>query len=407
VKPQLLAHDPPTSELHDAISVALDAIAARLDATCLLESRDGDIVGHAAQPSAPQAAVTAIVQRRTAALNHAALRRRTVAVVPGGAVQSLQLAGQRLPALTAPVVISGCLVGWLWVLPEHRRAVVNEVCDAAATVALAATGLLRPPDAELVRCLTGAEGAHLPGRHLDAAGVWVAAVTVAGNFAPPSLAGMLRSAIRTAGAPQSMATVRSVRMSIGQLDATGYIVLSAPKERPERVVAGIVEELLSTCERPLRAGLSRRWPASHDLSGPRTQADAAVAVNSRDGRCLTLERARPEIVLRRVCESIAALPDMGPDPLHELLAYDRRRGTELGPSLLAWLEAGQDVALASATSGVHHNTLRYRLRRARELLEHNLDHPSTRLELHLRLRTALLGPAAADRGLAANARITR
>jgi hypothetical protein len=120
-------------------------------------------------------------------------------------------------------------------------------------------------------------------------------------------------------------------------------------------------------------------------------------VNGRVGRCLTLERARPEIVLRRVGECIAALSELGPDPLHELMAYDRRRGTELAPTLLAWLDAGQDVALASATSGVHHNTLRYRLQRARQLLDHNLDHPSTRLEMHLRLRTAL-GPAAtADR----------
>jgi hypothetical protein len=399
-----LVDGPPASELHDAIFVALEAIATRLDATCLLESRDGDIVGHAAHPSAPQAAVTAIVQRRAAALHHAAARRRTVAVVPGGAVQSLHLAGQRLPASTAPVVISGSLVGWLWVLPEHRRAAVDDVCDAAATVALAATDRMRPPAAELEPCLTGAAGAHLPSQHLDADGVWVAAVNFAGNCTPTSLAGLLHSAIRTARVSQLTAIVRNVRMSICQLDATGYVVLSAPNDRPDKAVAGIVEELLSRCEKPLRAGLSRRWPASHDLSGPRTQADAAVAVNSRDGRCLTLERARPEIVLRRVCESIAALPELGPDPLQELLAYDRRRGTELAPTLLAWLDAGQDVTLAAASGGVHHNTLRYRLRRAHQLLPHNLDHPSTRLEMHLRLRTALHHSSPAG---TTKARITR
>jgi DNA-binding PucR family transcriptional regulator len=38
---------------------------------------------------------------------------------------------------------------------------------------------------------------------------------------------------------------------------------------------------------------------------------------------------------------------------------------------------------------LHHNTLRYRLGRARSLIDVDLDEPTARLEVHLRLRHAM------------------
>ncbi|MGY0488616.1 PucR family transcriptional regulator [Streptomyces sp. WG-D5] len=78
-------------------------------------------------------------------------------------------------------------------------------------------------------------------------------------------------------------------------------------------------------------------------------------------------------------------------PVHELLRTDLAAGGELVRSLAAYLDAGGDVPRAAQRLVLHPNTLRYRLRRARERFGIDLDDPDTRLVVTLAVRLADAG----------------
>ena len=81
------------------------------------------------------------------------------------------------------------------------------------------------------------------------------------------------------------------------------------------------------------------------------------------------------------------LPDLGPDPLGPLLAHDAKGRLGLAATVRSWLERGQDLAETATALGLHPNTLRYRLRRAEELLGLDLRRDLTAAwEVWLRLQ---------------------
>ncbi|MDC7340400.1 helix-turn-helix domain-containing protein [Streptomyces lydicus] len=71
--------------------------------------------------------------------------------------------------------------------------------------------------------------------------------------------------------------------------------------------------------------------------------------------------------------------------------HDRSRGTAYAASVLAWLDAVGNIAEAAQRLTVHPNTLKYRLRRARELFGLALDDPDVRLSCWLQLRLPPVG----------------
>ncbi|THA79396.1 PucR family transcriptional regulator [Streptomyces sp. A0642] len=77
-------------------------------------------------------------------------------------------------------------------------------------------------------------------------------------------------------------------------------------------------------------------------------------------------------------------------PVHAMLEHDRAHGSRYGASVAAHLDAFGDTAAAAERLHVHPNTLRYRLRRARELFGVDLADPAVRLlaDIGLRLRAA-------------------
>ena len=77
-------------------------------------------------------------------------------------------------------------------------------------------------------------------------------------------------------------------------------------------------------------------------------------------------------------------------PLAGLRDSERDR---LADTLHAWLEHDRQPSRAGQALGVHPHTVRYRLRRARELFGPALDEPARRLELHAALRLATREPA--------------
>jgi DNA-binding PucR family transcriptional regulator len=133
--------------------------------------------------------------------------------------------------------------------------------------------------------------------------------------------------------------------------------------------------------------------------GPTTDW-AAVAVSARraaDAHRLAVAGRIPADGLVVAGEHLAALllaadPALATElaerhlaPLAELPRVQRRR---LEETLRAWLDRPGQVQAVAAELGVHPQTVRYRLRKLRDLFGPSLDDPEGRFELQLALRSA-------------------
>ncbi|MFD8692015.1 PucR family transcriptional regulator [Streptomyces sp. NPDC059651] len=94
----------------------------------------------------------------------------------------------------------------------------------------------------------------------------------------------------------------------------------------------------------------------------------------------------PSLDIARILDAVRPVWEAGGGPVHELVRADLASGGELVRTLAAYLDASGDVARAAARLVVHPNTLRYRLRRARERFGVDLDDRDTRLLITLAVR---------------------
>lgn len=95
-----------------------------------------------------------------------------------------------------------------------------------------------------------------------------------------------------------------------------------------------------------------------------------------------------EVALARVLDRAEPMWHTMPGPVHAMVEHDRAHGSQYGVSVEAYLDAFGDTAQAARRLSVHANTLRYRLRRARELFGVDMDDPTGRLLADLGLRLA-------------------
>jgi len=75
--------------------------------------------------------------------------------------------------------------------------------------------------------------------------------------------------------------------------------------------------------------------------------------------------------------------------LGTLLDYDKRHHSDLLVTLAQYFDSGCNIDQAAAVLSIHRSTLKYRLKRVRELLGQDLNDGSTRLDLHLATRVWL------------------
>ncbi|MEU1348029.1 helix-turn-helix domain-containing protein [Streptomyces sp. NPDC005776] len=93
-----------------------------------------------------------------------------------------------------------------------------------------------------------------------------------------------------------------------------------------------------------------------------------------------------EAAVLRLLDRVEPLWEALSGPVHALLEHDRAHGSRYGESVAAHLDAFGDTAAAARYLNVHPNTLRYRLRRARELFGVDLADPAVRLLADVGLR---------------------
>jgi DNA-binding PucR family transcriptional regulator len=102
------------------------------------------------------------------------------------------------------------------------------------------------------------------------------------------------------------------------------------------------------------------------------------------------------VILDMLRAITAERPELLAGPVASLRALDASGRTDYIRSLRAWFDHGGDVNGAAEALCLHPNTLRYRLRRMRELTGLNLADPIERLIAELQLRIS--GPSHLDPG---------
>ncbi|WP_371800915.1 helix-turn-helix domain-containing protein [Streptomyces sp. NBC_01732] len=96
----------------------------------------------------------------------------------------------------------------------------------------------------------------------------------------------------------------------------------------------------------------------------------------------------PEATVLRLLDRVEPLWGSLAGPVHAMVEHDRMHGSAYGDSVTAYLDASCDTGTAARRLNVHPNTLRYRLRRARELFGVDPADPAVRLLAEIGLRIA-------------------
>ncbi|MDI2132769.1 PucR family transcriptional regulator [Yinghuangia seranimata] len=123
------------------------------------------------------------------------------------------------------------------------------------------------------------------------------------------------------------------------------------------------------------------------------QARQAFGVGARAGRAVTVYGHAGASLLPMLGDS--AVRAWADELLAPLYAHDAGGRGDLVASVRAWLARHGQWDAAAGDLGVHRHTLRYRIRRAEEILGRRLDDPDARAELWLALRVAEPESAAA------------
>jgi DNA-binding PucR family transcriptional regulator len=102
-------------------------------------------------------------------------------------------------------------------------------------------------------------------------------------------------------------------------------------------------------------------------------------------RVTTLTESRTPVLLGEIAELVGSRAELDDPRLTTLVAYDAKRDAALVDTVEHYLLHFGDVRGAAADLHIHPNTLRYRIRRAEQLLGMSLDDPDSRLLLQIQL----------------------
>lgn len=171
----------------------------------------------------------------------------------------------------------------------------------------------------------------------------------------------------------------------------GRVYAVLPGVAPDRAPTAMCAEIVATTQRRtgtrVQAGIGSVVPGLAQVPASRSDADRVLDAMAPDAAVAAIGDLRAEILLDRALSLIDG--EVHDPAAAALLDHDAEHGSELAPSVLAYLDALGDVRAAARELTVHPNTLRHRLRRASVLAGLRLADPSARLVHHLHLLAAL------------------
>ncbi|MCF8611786.1 helix-turn-helix domain-containing protein [Gordonia sp. HY285] len=124
-----------------------------------------------------------------------------------------------------------------------------------------------------------------------------------------------------------------------------------------------------------------------EVARARREVDRVFAATRAGGadRVTTLAQARTAVLLGEILDALVDRDQLVDPRVTAMVAYDTERTAHLEESVRAYLDAHGNVRDAANRIGVHPNTLRYRVDRARQVSGLNLDDPAERLLSALQL----------------------
>ncbi len=308
-----------------------------------------------------------------------------------------------LPRLAVPVRVGGETIGSIWAIEGSTRlgpdaeAALGEAARVAALHMIhvrASRDIDRRVRGDLLRSLLEGrdEGASAAGRlGLDPSSQ---VAVMAFEFADPpdaqedelrrerlvDLVAMYSEAFRLGAA--CVALGRRV-----------YAVLPMARDVPETRMRKLANEILKHAEMTssarLRAAISLPAQGAAEIPRARLEVDRilrVLSISAPKRGAATIEDVQSKAIILELADLATQNTELVNGPVRELALHDREKGTHYLQTLRAYLEAFGDVPTAAGRLGVHTNTFRYRLRRAIELFELDLDDHDERLVLDLQLR---------------------
>ena len=310
-----------------------------------------------------------------------------------------------LPRLALAIRAGNEMLGSIWVVdagavgPAAELALA-EGADLAALHLLharAADDLARRQRGELLRrVLDDPDSAALvaPQLGLDPdAPVAVAAFLLDSD--DPGSAATARAALQLADLVNLHCEAHYSRHGCALIERTVYALLPAGSVTSSRrdLVADIAGRASRAIRLPIRAALGDVAVGLNGAAASRRDADLVLRVLSsrrpgdRDGPLVAgIDEVRATVALVELEGMVSTTSRLRVGVGPAVMEHDRKHGTSLAATLLAYLACGGDISAAARRLSIHPNTCRYRLARAEQLFNFDLTDPDERLVLWLQLR---------------------
>ncbi|MFB9577380.1 PucR family transcriptional regulator [Streptomyces yanii] len=415
----------------DSFALA-NAIGSLLDAPITIEDRDSQILAFSdRQNEADQTRIETILgrgvpQHARLAQERAGVFKRLYAGEKPIFIDTPQIEGvPGLPRVAIAVRAGDQVLGSIWAavpgpLSDEKEQVL---VDAAKVVALQllrhriGVDIDRQVRADLIAtALTGGAPASGAIERLGLAHRTVAVLGLSlpnGNSADTAVSGQTRrqtlERITDSFAFHlSVATPGAVAALVGDVC---YAIVPAPirkgKENVTAMAQRISNDFLDRArDRPGGAaiGIGRDGSSSDpaDLARSRHDADRTLRVLRQEpaGRVALFADVQLNALLLEIGDQLHNEGGLLDGPIARLHHHDREHGTTMAETVAQWLDHLGNTLNASAAMDVHPNTFRYRLRRAAEIAQLNLNDPDERFAAMLEFRLTRQRPSAAATAVA-------
>jgi sugar diacid utilization regulator len=171
---------------------------------------------------------------------------------------------------------------------------------------------------------------------------------------------------------------------------TVYVLLpGGESESVVRLVNGALTAIHVAFKDQICAAIAHTSTQPADLPSMRREIDDILRVTTLNPDLPTvakLDDVHTRVLLAHVADELMREPGLKHPGIEAMLAYDLENKTYYADSVTAWLDAVGDIAFAAQSLFIHANTLRYRLRRVKDLFNINLDNPDDCLAVWMQLR---------------------
>jgi hypothetical protein len=394
-----------TTASGDELFTLANALAGAVGGPVVIEDLEQHVLAYSTLPGQPidEFRRRGILDRRVPVLAEQVRQYRDVLNAPG-MLRMPPLGDEELPRAAVAIRAGDLPLGTIWVIEGPSpidAAGERALLDGARLAALHMLRRRSGPEIELQAreqalrsALEGsAREADTRARLGLAEGV---AVTLVG-LAP--LAGNADTAALTARAGAAVARHWSAVLPEAAVAGTARAVYVLVPGSGHASVRRLAAQTLTVVERVLglrmRAALSRADADLERIPLLRAEADDILRVTTRDPAApgvADLADTHARVLLAHVADELARLPRLRHPGVDAMVAHDRDHGTAYAVSVTAWLDAVGSFGEAARRLHVHPNTMKYRLRRARELFGLDLDHPDDRLSCWIQVRLATAPP---------------